>query len=309
MKYLVIGRGFAAYGYVPALAALRREVWVPSALFNRLQPQQFHDSSDLLNVLETTTYDIEPDAIVLAIRPYELDHFVSALKDQLNPGVRLFLEKPVGVSPQASVQLLQDLSRSGVRVSVNYSFLWTSWFQSNSQLFKSAEHISCSWRFQSRFNPIKECWKSKHTEGGGALLFYAVHFFALFTHAYCIDVTHCRLLKTAWGDSGFTSQLIFSSNEGQTTQIVDLEVDCQATDELFYIRADDRDVCRLPDPFYEVDSHSTNPSASVDRRFHILQEYIQATESPEYSSIQAEIARSTQNNLAAAFEALEIRNG
>ena len=115
MKYLVIGRGFAAYGYVPALAALRREVWVPSALFNRLQPQQFHDSSDLLNVLETTTYDIEPDAIVLAIRPYELDHFVSALQDQLNPGVRLFLEKPVGVSPQASVQLLQDLSRSGVR--------------------------------------------------------------------------------------------------------------------------------------------------------------------------------------------------
>ena len=60
------------------------------------QPQ-FHDSSDLLNVLETTTYDIEPDAIVLAIRPYELDHFVSALQDQL-PQVLAFLEKPVGVS-------------------------------------------------------------------------------------------------------------------------------------------------------------------------------------------------------------------
>ena len=41
---------------------------------HRLQPQQFRDSSDLLNVLETTTYDIEPDAIVLAIRPYELHH-------------------------------------------------------------------------------------------------------------------------------------------------------------------------------------------------------------------------------------------
>ena len=55
-------------------------------------------------------------------------------------------------------------------------------------------------------------------------MFYAVHFFALFAHAYCIDVTHCRLLKTAWGDSVFTSQLIFSSNDGQTTQTVDLEV-------------------------------------------------------------------------------------
>ena len=67
-------------------------------------------------MLETTTYDIEPDAIVLAIRPYELHHFVSALQNQLTSGVRLFLEKPVGVSPQASVQLLQDLGRSGVKV-------------------------------------------------------------------------------------------------------------------------------------------------------------------------------------------------
>ena len=180
MKYLVIGRGFAAYGYVPALAAMGREIWVPSALFNRLQPQQFHNSADLLNVVETTTCNAEPDAIVLAIRPYELDHSVSTLQDRLTSGVRLFLEKPVGVSPQASVQLLRDLRGSGVKVSVNYSFLWTSWYRSNSQIFKTAVHISCSWRFRSRFNPIKERWKSKHTEGGGALLFYAVHFFALF---------------------------------------------------------------------------------------------------------------------------------
>ncbi|MDB2689432.1 hypothetical protein N9Z25_08375 [Luminiphilus sp.] len=74
MKYLVIGRGFASYGYVPALAAMGREVWVPSVLFDRLQSRQFLDPADLLNVRRIETFDVELDAIVLAVRPSELQH-------------------------------------------------------------------------------------------------------------------------------------------------------------------------------------------------------------------------------------------
>lgn len=309
MKYLVIGRGFASYGYVPALAAMGREVWVPSVLFDRLQSRQFLDPADLLNVRRIETFDVELDAIVLAVRPSELQHYLSLLDDRLDSDISLLLEKPVGIAPQSSVRLLSNLRQRNIKFSVNYSFLWTSWYRDYQHIFETANHITCSWRFKSKFNPVNERWKSSHAEGGGALLFYGSHFLALFSHAQCIDVAHCSLTKTVWGEAVFTSQLTFLSCNGQKRQILDLEVNCQANEELFHIRADGLNICRHPDPFTNIDDPEGKPPSFVDRRFHILQDYIQTIESAGCPLAHADVAIATQQNLVAVFDALEIRYG
>ena len=306
MKYLVYGRGFAAYGYVPALASMGREVFVPLDLFKKLNPDQFCHPDDLYNVKLFRPSNVKVDAVVLAVRPLEISPRISALDSLLLRGIHLLLEKPVGVSPQKSIALFDELALRGVMPFVNYSFLWTNWHSKIKNLLYVGTEIHCEWRFRSRFDIKKEAWKTKHEQGGGALLFYAIHFIALFPDSQCRNVIYCNLSNNGQSDNNLECELELMDTKRNKRQTLKIFLNSASEKTSFSIRVDNQVVCEQSDPFDFTGSGSTSSRLLVDRRISVLQRYIRLTENASWHPILLKIARSAQEKLIVISRSFKI---
>jgi hypothetical protein len=297
MKFLVLGRGFAAYGYTPALVYLGHEVYVPEKLYQRLRIYQFVNPEDYYRVKIFDCRDKSFDAIVLALRPFEITKNFSKLESLITPKTHIYFEKPVSEDPLQGLELFRRSEHLGAKFTVNYSFLWTPWYQKVQHKIERANHVVCKWDFIARFNVDRENWKSLHSQGGGALLFYAIHFLSLVPLSREVEVLGASLTTTTVGDSRVNCLLSLSKEDTSQRSIFEIHLDFKSKKTQFSITTDGVEAYTSDDPFLNPNLDPTIKNSSLDRRFSNLKKYIISSQDIKHYELMNQKAMQTQKML------------
>ena len=170
MSVGVIGSGFGAYGYIPALieegytvVTLRRYI---AKLNSRPELQKYIEEIRFLD--ETSELIRLSEKLVIAVPPEMQNSLVS--NNELS-GKGMFLEKPLGVSFVEHSHVLQTLISKKIDFRVAYLFLYTDWFKKIRE--SSFDNLEIFWSFPwPRLG-----WKSELVDNNGASVYYGVHFY------------------------------------------------------------------------------------------------------------------------------------
>ena len=100
----------------------------------------------------------------------------------------MFTEKPLSINPDKSSSNLSNLFSFNKSVRVGYLFLYTNWFASILRA-SPGSRINISWNFPSHhlINNLLN-WKRYHSQGGGVLRFYGIHFISVFAQLGITDI-------------------------------------------------------------------------------------------------------------------------
>lgn len=184
----LLGKGFALYGYLPAIIETGESVGT------LLKYKEFIESrSDISCYSKNILYfksEIELikkcESLVIARRPIDQYKLLSNLLEQ-NIKINIYLEKPLTHSCKTNKKMLEKLNSEGYKYRIGYTFEFTDWFSDVINLFlnKSDDHLELEiqWNFNAHHyvNNIST-WKSKPSYGGGAFLFYGTHLISLLSH-------------------------------------------------------------------------------------------------------------------------------
>ena len=170
MSVGVIGSGFGAYGYIPALIkegntvnTLRRYL---SKLESRRELQEY--IRDIRFFDEVSEVVALSDKLVVALPPDIQNEFISTneLSDK-----KMFLEKPLGVSYLEHSHVLRNLISKKIDFRVAYLFLYTDWYEIIRE--STFDLLEISWSFPW----VQSGWKSELVDNNGASVYYGIHFY------------------------------------------------------------------------------------------------------------------------------------
>jgi len=193
--FAILGSGFGLYGYMPALIeGCGQQVALPeryrSQFLQRPQLARFWGKIQWM-ADENAALDVS-EGIVLALTPATQEEWLP--RCLAHPGVKhLFLEKPLGHSPEIAIKLLDTLLCSKKSFRIGYSFRHTLWGKRLLEILTS-KHASCSfsirWTLMAHHfqNDLKN-WKRSHSTGGGVVRFYGIQVIALMAEAGYEDVS------------------------------------------------------------------------------------------------------------------------
>ncbi len=188
-KIGIVGKGFALYGYLPAIARLNAKIVLCEQqrefLLERKELQKFVGSVIWVDSYEDIIK--KSDILVIALQPQRQYDLVMAMitENKYTHIQHIFLEKPMAANPKQSQELLEILVKYNISFSVAYIFLYLPWYKELPKLLDrdDVHEITIEWAFlvyHHQHNLIN--WKSNPDEGGGVLSFYAIHVIALFSH-------------------------------------------------------------------------------------------------------------------------------
>jgi len=170
MSVGVIGSGFGAYGYIPALIkegnavnTLRR---YRSKLNSRPELQEY--IPDIRFFDEISELVALSDKLVVALPPNIQNEFIST-NDLSNK--KMFLEKPLGISFVEHSHVLRTLITKKIDFRVAYLFLYTAWYEIIRET--TFDILEISWSFPWAQNG----WKSELVDNNGASVYYGIHFY------------------------------------------------------------------------------------------------------------------------------------
>lgn len=182
--FTVVGAGFGLYGYLPAIVNTLGENVILAARYRdtlaaRPELRPYLDAVQWTNTVEDALR--QATAAVIAVPPQAQPDLVQLALSNSHME-KLIIEKPLAPSPEAAVQLIDDISKSGRRFRVGYTFLHTEWFSAlERSLLRPCEGLSLRWTFRAdHFRRSKQTWKRQHSMGGGPLRFYGIHLIATF---------------------------------------------------------------------------------------------------------------------------------
>jgi predicted dehydrogenase len=183
----IIGSGFGLYGHLPALCVGKQvSVLIPIRYKNtfqqRVELSSFDkfiswakDENEVVNSCET---------VVIAIWPMGQPELIK--KCLLSATVKnLILEKPLAVSPELSIEILEMLMVSGKNFRIMYSFIYTDWSIKITEATKKTDSydLIIKWNFMAHhYRDSLQTWKKNHSIGGGAIRFYGIHLIAFLAH-------------------------------------------------------------------------------------------------------------------------------
>jgi predicted dehydrogenase len=179
--YTIIGSGFGLYGYLPALTQLGMKVVLPTSYKDKVLARP--ELSKTLNHIEwvkdqNTALNIT-NGLVVATTPKIQKEFISYYLTFSNIK-RILIEKPIAITPEQSVQLLDQLDKSKKRYAIGYTFLYLSWQKSLVWPSDLGLTVELNWSFMAHhFQHDVQNWKRFHSEGGGVLRFYGIHLLAM----------------------------------------------------------------------------------------------------------------------------------
>ena len=180
----------------------------------------------------------------------------------------LFLEKPIAVNPLDAIALVNEIRQSRIRFRVGYTFLYTDWFDRIEipTTKASDQELVITWRFMAHHfvNEITN-WKAKHSEGGGALRFFAIHLLAVLASRGYSNANRSVLSGTifdcperweaAFSGAGLPNARVYVDTRSDTARFgVEVESGKES-----------RSLVDLPDPFPIVQS-----AGGEDRRVSVL---------------------------------------
>ena len=179
----IIGSGFGLYGHLPVIALSGNRINLPERYKEVIKKRQELSGflpqimwcRDEEEVLENS------EKLVISTWPMGQESYIQ--KCLQVPSIRsLVLEKPLAISPQNSILLLDALERSDKIFRINYAFLQTPWFKALAAINEHyhIESVSITWHFMAHhYKQELDNWKRKETEGGGAIRFFGIHCFAV----------------------------------------------------------------------------------------------------------------------------------
>jgi predicted dehydrogenase len=170
MSVGVIGSGFGAYGYIPALIkegnivnTLRR---YRSKFDSRPELQEYIREIHFLDEMSELVRLSEK--LVVALPPDIQNEFIST--NELS-GKKMFLEKPLGVSSVEHVNVLRTLISKKIDFRVAYLFLYTDWYEKIRET--NFDTLEIFWSFPWP----QDGWKSELVDNYGASVYYGIHFY------------------------------------------------------------------------------------------------------------------------------------
>jgi predicted dehydrogenase len=181
----IIGSGFGLYGYLPAVALMATEKILISQRYKEKfykRPELFIFENKIQWVKDLNEIIQQANCVILSVNP----EIQSSIIHEHILGSRiknLILEKPVAVSPQESIELLNKLQISEINFRIGYNLRYTEWVEEIIKLQKITPQktiIRVDWSFLAyHYRNNVSTWKRNHLEGGGVLRFYGIHFIAL----------------------------------------------------------------------------------------------------------------------------------
>lgn len=188
----IIGGGFSAYGYLPALVEQTNSK-VLMLEKHRSLIQSRSDTSRYFGAISFVRDREEifnnSDSLVLAVPPIVQDDYIT---NRLNKNYKyLLIEKPVAQNPERAERVLKTAIDFCDSLRIGYIFSNTTWGQNllKNDAMKPGYQYKISWRFQAhhyKFNLNN--WKSNHESGGGVLRFYGIQLIAFLAKIVQIDV-------------------------------------------------------------------------------------------------------------------------
>ena len=200
MIYGVIGSGFGVYGYVPPIIDKYNQVCLleksQSICLAREDIVQVYKR--ILWVKDLTELLSSVSALVIATPPNNQFKLINSLNLNLPSNIqRIILEKPLAENAQNSLLALKFLnSQKDLAYRISFIFLYFEWFHALQETVRSStdKAISIEWNFSAHH--IKNnlsTWKASHSQGGGVLRFYAIHFLPLLVTMGFTDIKDSTL--------------------------------------------------------------------------------------------------------------------
>ena len=157
----------------------------------------FECFADYQKMLDKT----KPDAVIVAA---PTKYHGSIVKELLQKGIHVFVEKPFCLSVNEGAELVQLAKLKGVVTQVGYHNKFIGTFEEANRLVKSGAIGEIEHFVGEAYGPVvvrkkAETWRSKPEEGGGCLLDYASHVIDLLNYIIApLDKVHGALLKSIY---------------------------------------------------------------------------------------------------------------
>ena len=232
----ILGSGFGLYGHLPVVYSsgsntiylLESSIQAMSyredlsAYVKHVKPQ-----ANIESLIEAVDY------LVISLPP---ENQFATIYDNINlfkrHNVRLILEKPLAISPDLAINLSKLLQANNIPFWVNYTFLYTAWFNQLLESISFTDSIDIKWHFKAHHFKYKLTnWKVDHEIGGGPVRFYGIHLFACIAHISKInsllqfDLSYFRNYM-----SGFKLSTLLENN-----MTVNITIDTNCDDDTFQV--------------------------------------------------------------------------
>ncbi len=182
---LLIGKGFALDVYLPALVNIGI-----NKIFIDKDDSSNNNKDTILNKYKENILFVNDqnqrkqvfDYTIIAVPPE--DQYDLLMNERyINNTNILILEKPIAPSAIKAYQISKRLDKYNIKYLINYSFRYAFWCKSLlSDIDKLPQNIELffTWKFRARhFVHKRSTWKKFHSQGGGAIRLYGIHFIAL----------------------------------------------------------------------------------------------------------------------------------
>ncbi len=173
----------------------------------------FECFADYQKMLDKT----KPDAVIVAA-PTKFHG--SIVKELLQKGMHVFVEKPFCLSVNEGAELVQLAKQKGVVTQVGYHNKFIGTFEETKRLITSGAIGDIEHFVGEAYGPVvvkkkQETWRSKPEEGGGCLLDYASHVLDLLNYIVApLDKVHGAILKSIY--SGSVEDAVYALLETNT---------------------------------------------------------------------------------------------
>lgn len=174
-------------------------------------PYAFSDAEEMLNTVSC-------DAVYIATPVFS--HKEQALM-ALSKGFHVFMEKPIALSYEEGVQILEAAEKAGKQLSIGYMMGYHNLHQTARRLIsqgKLGQVHSVRMQFTCWYPDIPGAWRQKKAlSGGGCVMDLAVHCMELFHSITGDEITEC---KSYFATTSFsyevedTAVILFKSQKG-----------------------------------------------------------------------------------------------
>lgn len=253
MNTIIFGSGFGLYGYLPTIAYFSQKIFLnkkyKKKIINKKYLKIYNKKIIWFDSLETIIHKI--DYIVIAQNPKSQFKTANKMLKRKNNFKHIFLEKPISENPNKSLMLIKNLKKSSINYSFGFIFKYLNWVK----FLNKKNDISIIWKIKKK--NYSKSWKFKHSDGGGLIRFYGIHFLKLFYDLSYKKINKNQLTRTTWN--------FYAQNK---KKIIKLLIKFDNKDE-FIIKNFDRVILNSSNPFLKPIKKN-----KLDPRIHTLKKYI-----------------------------------
>jgi len=258
MNTLIIGSGFGLYGYLPGIFYVSKKIYLnqryKKIFLNRSELEKY--SRKIIWYLDQNKIINNIDYIVVAKRPEEQSKIIKKLLNKENNLKHIFLEKPIDINTKKSIIFLNYLKKKKINYSFGFIFKYLPWYKSIKVELTKKQNFEIIWQIDNR-QKNNNHWKYSHTQGGGLVKFYGIHFIELFFSLNLVNIKKNIISKNCW-------EIVVGDNKNN---FVNLIVKF-ASKNNFLIKHNKKKIINSMNPFLKkITNNKTDPRSTILKKY------------------------------------------